>query len=138
MADYSLRIYRKAPECRLIQAVIYLRETSSPLVHTTTFRANQLTNQFRTIRLWEQPTEFFFNHPGLLPYAVLTQSGDRPETLRQVAHKIATLTNPQQRSDLTAISAVNLFCAGFQLSTSRWRSDLFSDPSLVVQQKLMH
>jgi predicted transposase YdaD len=54
MADYSLRIYRKAPECRLIQAVIYLRETSSPLVHTTTFRANQLTNQFRTIRLWEQ------------------------------------------------------------------------------------
>jgi predicted transposase YdaD len=48
-ADYGLRIYRKFPNRRLVQVVIYLRQTNSPLVYETEFRANQLVNTFQVM-----------------------------------------------------------------------------------------
>ncbi len=106
MADYALRIYRKFPKRRLVQVVVYLRQTTSQTVHVTTFEANHLSHQFRVIRLWEQPTDDFFQHPGLLPYAALSQTTDRAAVLRRVAHAIESLPDRQQRSDLSAASAV--------------------------------
>jgi predicted transposase YdaD len=37
------------------------------------------------IRLWEQPKEIFFQLPGLLPFAVLSNTDNRYEFLKQVA-----------------------------------------------------
>jgi predicted transposase/invertase (TIGR01784 family) len=66
MADYAIRIFRRFPNKRLIQVVIYLRKTRSPAVYKTTFSGNNLVHQFQVIRIWEQPTEAFLERPGLL------------------------------------------------------------------------
>jgi predicted transposase/invertase (TIGR01784 family) len=106
MADYALRIYRQFPDRSLVQVVVYLRETSSEAVRVTTFQGNNFSHEFRVIRLWEQPTAPFLERPGLLPYAALTQTNDRPSVLREVARKIDAMGDRQQQSDLSAISAV--------------------------------
>jgi predicted transposase YdaD len=38
MTDYRLRVYRRFPQKRMLQVVIYLRPTDSPLAYETAFR----------------------------------------------------------------------------------------------------
>lgn len=59
MADYRLRAYRRFPNKRMLQVVIYLKETNSEEVYKTTFELEQTIHRFQVIRLWEQPTEIF-------------------------------------------------------------------------------
>ena len=106
MADYALRVFRRFPQKRLVQVVIYLRPTDSDLVQQTTFTANRLCHEFQVVRLWEQPTEVFFQRPGLLPYAVLSQTSDRASVLREVAEAIDRLQGRQQQSNLAAASGI--------------------------------
>lgn len=106
MADYALRVYRRFPNKRLVQVVIYLRQTDSERVYQTRFSANQLRHEFQVVRLWEQPTELFFQHPGLLPFAALSQTSDRAATLRAVAESIDELPERQQQSNLAAASGI--------------------------------
>lgn len=114
MADYALRVFRRFPQKRLVQVVIYLRPTDSERVQQTTFIANRLRHEFEVVRLWEQPTEIFFQRPGLLPYAVLSRAkgsfavaaDDRASILRQVAEAIDALSDRQQQSNLAAASGI--------------------------------
>ena len=106
MADYALRVYRRFPYKRMVQVVIYLRPSNSELVQQTTFSADRLRHEFQVVRLWEQPTELFFQRPGLLPYAALSQTSDRPSVLRRVAQVIEALPNRQQQSNLSAASGI--------------------------------
>jgi predicted transposase/invertase (TIGR01784 family) len=106
MADYALRVFRRFPQKRLVQVVVYLRPTDSDLVQQTTFTANRLRHEFEVVRLWEQPTEIFFQRPGLLPYAALSQASDRASVLRDVAATIESLSDRQQQSNLGAASAI--------------------------------
>ncbi len=115
MADYALRIYRKFPQHRLVQVVIYLRKTNSDLVTVTTFQGNNISHSFRVIRLWEQETAPFLERPGLWPYAVLTRTADREATLRAIAQRIDGLSDRRQQSNLSAISGV---LAGLSLEES--------------------
>jgi len=46
MADYALRIYRRFPQKRLVQVVVYLRPTESERVYQTRFAVNNLTHEF--------------------------------------------------------------------------------------------
>jgi predicted transposase/invertase (TIGR01784 family) len=106
LADYALRIYRKYPNHRFFQVVIYLRKTQSPRVHETMFRGYNLTNEFHVVRLWEEPTEFFLERPGLLPYAALTRTDNPEAVLREVASRIDAMSDRREQSNLFAISAV--------------------------------
>lgn len=106
MADYALRVFRRFPQKRLVQVVVYLRPTESEMVKQTTFIANRLRHEFEVVRLWEQPTEIFFQRPGLLPYAALSQTSDRASVLRDVAKAIETLLDRQQQSNLAAASGI--------------------------------
>ena len=106
MADYALRVFRRFPQKRLVQVVIYLRPTDSELVQQNTFTANRLRHEFQVVRLWEQPTEVFFQRPGLLPYAVLSQTRDRSSVLREVAEAIDALQGRQQQSTLAAATGI--------------------------------
>lgn len=106
MADYALRVYRRFPHKRMVQVIVYLRPTNSDLVQQTTFTANRLRHEFQVVRLWEQPTELFFQRPGLLPYAALSQTSNRPEVLRQVAQIIESLPDRRQQNNLTAASGI--------------------------------
>ncbi|WP_416669726.1 Rpn family recombination-promoting nuclease/putative transposase [Egbenema bharatensis] len=106
MADYALRVYRRFPQKQMVQVVIYLRATESELVSQTNFTANNLRHEFQVVRLWEQPTEVFFQRPGLLPYAVLSQTDDRVEVLQQVAEAIEAMGDRNQRSNVSAATGI--------------------------------
>ena len=76
MTDYRLRLHRCFPNKRIYQVVIYLRKTNSALVWQNSFELPGLKYSYNEIRLWEIPPEELLSKPGLLPFAVLSQSQD--------------------------------------------------------------
>jgi len=106
MADYRLRAYRRYPEKEMRQVVVYLRRTNSPRVKQTSFELTRTRHEFDVLRLWEQPVANFQKLPGLLPFAVLAQTNDPEQTLRQVSERISAIEDRQQRGDVAASAAI--------------------------------
>jgi predicted transposase/invertase (TIGR01784 family) len=106
MADYRLRVYRRFPEKRMRQVVVYLAQTESEMVYQTTFSIENLQHEFTVIRLWEQPAEIFLRMPGLLPFAVLSNATDKTSTLQNVAAKIDNIADRRTQSNVTASTAI--------------------------------
>jgi predicted transposase YdaD len=69
-------------------------------------------HEFDVIRLWEQPASLFLQYPGLIPFAVLGQSADAEETLRQAAQRMDQIADSQTQANLMAASGI---LAGLQL-----------------------
>ena len=112
MADYYLRLKRKFPEQTIQQVVIYLKKTSSDLVRQTIYQTPVMTHQFRVICLWEEPVEVFLSSPGLLPYAVLSQSPEKESILARVVQELEQITDPREQSNLIAATSI---LAGLEL-----------------------
>jgi predicted transposase/invertase (TIGR01784 family) len=106
MLDYRVRGYRRDPIKPMRQIVLYLKQTLSPLVYQTSFTMERTRHEFEVIRLWEQPASLFLQYPGLIPFAVLGQSTDAEETLRQAAHRVDQITDPQTQANLMAASGI--------------------------------
>jgi predicted transposase/invertase (TIGR01784 family) len=106
MADYRLRIHRRFPNKEIRQIVIYLKPTGSELVYQTVFEIPGLRGEFEVIRLWEQPTQPFLALTGLLPLAVLTQTPDKAQTLRQVAAKVDAIPELRVQSNVAASAGI--------------------------------
>ena len=106
MADYRLRAYRKFPNRRMRQIVIYLIPTTSELVYQTSFEIPNTHHQFEVIRLWEQPAEVFLDSPGLYPFASLGQTDEPESVLRSVAAKIEAVTEPSVRANIAATTSI--------------------------------
>lgn len=102
MTDYRLRVYRRFPGKRMHQVVVYLQKTDSELVQQTTFTLEETFHRFQVIRLWEQPTEIFLQTPGLLPFAVLSNTSNKTNTLRRVAAQIDNISDKRTQSNLAA------------------------------------
>ena len=137
MTDYRLRLYRKYPERKVHQVVIYLSHSRSHLVHETTFNLGELIHNFNVIRLWEQPTAIFQQYQGLLPFATLSQTSAPEETLRQVARQIENITDKQLQSNVAASTAI---ISGIALSKEiikrLLRSDIMKES--VIYQEILH
>ena len=86
--------------------VVYLRKTGSQLVRQTVFEISGLRHSFEVIRLWEQPTSAFLGSPGLLPFAVLSQTEERTEVLQEVGRRIGALANRREQSNVMASAAL--------------------------------
>ena len=86
--------------------VVYLRKTASQLVRQTVFEISGLRHSFEVIRLWEQPTSAFLGSPGLLPFAVLSQTDDRAEVLREVGRRTEAIANRREQSNVMASAAL--------------------------------
>ncbi len=104
--DYRVRLYRKDPTKSVQQVVIYLKQTSSELAYQTSFMMERTRHEFDVIRLWEQPASLFLQYPGLIPFAVLGQSADPEETLRQAAQRVNQIADPTMQANLMAASAI--------------------------------
>jgi predicted transposase/invertase (TIGR01784 family) len=104
--DYRVRMYRKDPTKPMRQVVIYLKQTGSELVYQTSFTMERTRHEFDVIRLWEQPASLFLQYPGLIPFAVLGQSADAEETLRQAARRVDEIADPQTQANLMAASGI--------------------------------
>jgi predicted transposase/invertase (TIGR01784 family) len=104
--DYRVRGYRRDPTKPMRQVVIYLKQTASPLVYQTSFTMERTRHEFEVVRLWEQPASLFLEYPGLIPFAVLGQSADTEETLRQAAQRVDQITDPRAQANLMAASGI--------------------------------
>ncbi|MCC5646048.1 Rpn family recombination-promoting nuclease/putative transposase [Nostoc sp. CHAB 5824] len=106
MLDYRVRVYRRYPDKRMRQVVVYLQPTGSDRVRQTSFSLERTRHEFDAVCLWEQPATFFLQYPGLLPFATLSQTIDPEATLRQVAQTINQISDPITQANLTAASAI--------------------------------
>ena len=106
MLDYRVRVYRRFPQKEMRQVVIYLRKTSSNLVSENSFKLKNTYHQFEIIRLWEQPTDQFMTVPGLLPFAVLSQTKDPKMVLSQVGEAVEAITDQKIQGNIAAANAV--------------------------------
>jgi predicted transposase/invertase (TIGR01784 family) len=106
MADYRLRVYRRFPNKQMRQVVIYLTPSSSELVYQNVFEIPGTRHEFEVIRLWEQPTQPFLESTGLLPLAVLTQTPDQAQTLRQVAARVEAIPELRVQSNVAASAGI--------------------------------
>jgi predicted transposase/invertase (TIGR01784 family) len=106
MADYRLRLHRRFPNKRVRQIVIYLNPTGSDLVYQTFFEIPGMRHEFEVIRIWEQSTKPFLESTGLLPLAVLTNTPDKAQTLRQVAAKVDTILDKRVQSNVAASAGI--------------------------------
>ena len=115
MADYRLRVYRRFPHKQMKQVVIYLTPSNSDYVYQTAFEIPGTRHEFEVIRLWEQPTQLFLESTGLLPLAVLTDTSDQAQTLRQVADRIDAVPEIRIQSNVAASTGI---LAGLTLEKS--------------------
>jgi predicted transposase/invertase (TIGR01784 family) len=106
MLDYRVRGDRRYPGKPMRQVVIYLTTSTSELVYQTSYSLEYTHHEFEVIRLWEQPAELFLQYPGLLPFAVLGQSTNTEEILRQAAERVDRITDPVTQSNLMAASGI--------------------------------
>jgi predicted transposase/invertase (TIGR01784 family) len=106
MLDYRVRGYRKNPTKPMRQVVIYLKQTTSEQVYQTHFAMEHTQHEFEVVRLWEQPASRFLEYPGLIPFAVLGQSDDAEETLRQAAQKADQIADPIAKVNLMAAAGI--------------------------------
>ena len=106
MADYRLRVFRRFPTKQMRQVVIYLTRSKSELVYQNVFEIPGTRHEFEVIRLWEQSTQPFLEATGLLPLAVLTQTSDATQTLRQVAAKVEAISEMRVQSNIAASTGI--------------------------------
>lgn len=106
MLDYRTRVYRRFPKKTMRQVVIYLKETSSPLVQENAFILPNTRHEYEVLRLWEIAAEKMLGLSGLLPLANLGKTPNRPEILRQVAAKIDNIGGRTEKSNLAAATAI--------------------------------
>ena len=106
VTDYRLHGYRRDSTKPMHQVVLYLKQTAFPLAYQTSFTMERTRHEFDVIRLWEQPASLFLQYPGLIPFAVLGQSADAAETLRQAAQRVDQITDPQTQANLMAASGI--------------------------------
>lgn len=106
MLDYRVRVYRRYPNKRMRQVVLYLQPTGSGRVRQTSFTLERTRHEFDVICLWEQPATVFLQYPRLLPFAVLGQTSNPESTLRQVAQTIDQISDSITQANLTAASAI--------------------------------
>ena len=106
MLDYRFRVYRRYPNKKMHQVVIYLKPTGSELVYQDSFEIPGMCHEFQVIRLWEQPEELFWQSPGLLPLAVLSQTKDKRKTAREVARRIEQIKERRQKSNVAASTVI--------------------------------
>ncbi|MBE9055121.1 Rpn family recombination-promoting nuclease/putative transposase [Sphaerospermopsis sp. LEGE 08334] len=136
MTDYRIRGYRRFPDKEMRQIVVYLRKTDSELVYQNSFRLSKTYHEFEVIRLWEQPTEKFMNLPGLLPFAVLSQTKEPTMVLNEVAKAVETITDQRLQRNIAAASSV---LAGLvldkQVISKIFRSEIMRE-SVIYQEIL--
>ena len=96
-------MYRKDPAKPMRQIVIYLKQTTSELVYQTSFLMERTRHEFDVIRLWEQPASVLLQ---LIPFAVLGESENAEETLRQATQIIDRIADPIKQANLMAASGI--------------------------------
>jgi predicted transposase/invertase (TIGR01784 family) len=104
--DYWVRGKRRFPDKKILQFVIYLKETSSDLVFQQEFKDDNTYHRFEVIRLWEQPVTKFLEYEGMLPFAILVGESNKEALLQDIALKIDQIAEEDTRETISAATYV--------------------------------
>ena len=105
MIDYYKRL-KLQYNTQIYQVVVFLKETSSPLVFDNEYRDNNTWHRYNIIRLWEQDPKPFLASPALLPLAPLARSNAPKTLLEQVAAEVAKIPNETQRQNISGCTQI--------------------------------
>jgi predicted transposase/invertase (TIGR01784 family) len=106
MLDYWTRAYRRFPNKIMRQIVIYLKETSSDLVHQDKFECRKTNHEFEIIRLWEQTPTNFLDCAGMIPFAILANNSNKEQLLKEIAQKVDQIPDLNTRRTIAAATYV--------------------------------
>ncbi len=101
MLDYWVRLVRQY-DTDIEQVVIYLKQTDSPQVWTNRWQKGNTSHSWRVIRIWEENPSVFLQSPALYPLAPLAKTTNPQSILATVAHRVATIEDRRQRSNISA------------------------------------
>ena len=79
---------------------------SNEIAFTEEYRDSTTTHRYQVIRLWEQEPTWFLENLALLPFAPLTRSDSPQGLLAQVAQKVATIEDRQQKANLASCTGL--------------------------------
>ena len=117
MLDYYVGCKRLAPERRVWQAVVVLKESGDELADYYEDIHSQAFLRYQVIKLWEQDPRAIMRYDGLLPLAVLARAEKSGEQLlRQVARQIRAVPDKIEQRD--QFKAAQIF-AGLRYSQEK-------------------
>ncbi|HIK12877.1 MAG TPA: Rpn family recombination-promoting nuclease/putative transposase, partial [Oscillatoriaceae cyanobacterium M33_DOE_052] len=103
--DYYIRLKRQYNR-PIRQLVVFLKETTSPLVFENQYRDSNTRHRYQVIRMWEQDPKPFLASPGLLPLATLARSNAPTSLLAQVAEEVAKIEDESGRRNLSGCAQI--------------------------------
>lgn len=81
---------------------MFLKQSTSEVVFTDTYRDATTVHHYRVIRLWEQAPDLLLRNPALLPLAFPTCSDAPVELLQTVVQAVMNLSDRTQRHNLAS------------------------------------
>ncbi|GJD24068.1 hypothetical protein RIVM261_090240 [Rivularia sp. IAM M-261] len=121
--DYSVRLKRQY-KLPVTQVVIFLQPTNDPIAYTDEYKDETTLHKYKVIRMWEQNPERFLKSEALLPLAPLAATTSPEELLSQVAQKIATIPNRDDRQNTAGYTQI---LAGLKFDKNMIRNLLSED-----------
>ncbi len=100
MLDYYTRLYRQYRR-PIRQIVLFLRATTAPAVQVDYFETVSTQHRYQVIRLWEVAAEELLAFPPLWPLAILAKTSNPETLLTDVARRLETIENREERLSLT-------------------------------------
>jgi len=100
MLDYYTRLYRQYRR-QVKQIVLFLKPTTSTQVQIHSFETETTIHRYQVIRLWEVEASELLPFPTLWPLAILAKSDNPESLLTEVAQRLETLENRDERLSLT-------------------------------------
>ncbi len=129
--DYSVRLKRQY-RCPITQVVIFLQETSNEIAFLSEYVDETTIHRYRVVRLWEQDSGLFLDIPALLPLAPLTRTDSPQELLAQVAQRVATIPNRDERQNIAGCTEI---LAGLRFEKNLIRQFLRED---IMQESVIY
>lgn len=101
MLDYYTRL-KRLNGCEIKQFIIFLQQTTSPIVFQTQYVDTNTIHNYRVIRVWEEDPATLLANPGLLPLSPLARSNSPSTLLKQVAAAVDMIEETQEQQNISA------------------------------------
>jgi predicted transposase YdaD len=131
MLDYCVRL-KRLYGVNVTQVVIFLQETDDEIAFTQEYVDETTTHRYRVIRMWEQDSDLFLNHPPLLPLAPLTRTNTPQGLLSQVSENLAKIADRETKQDIAAYTEI---LAGLKFEKDLIRQFLRED---IMQESVIY
>jgi predicted transposase/invertase (TIGR01784 family) len=105
MLDYWVRLYRQYRR-PVDQIVVLLKESPAAKALESTFQFENTNHSYQVVRMWEEDTEWLIQDKALFPLAVLSHTSNSKDLLNQVAERVKTIDNIDERKLISSCTQI--------------------------------